>query len=417
MYSKNKKQKSVGGFCLDTLNKIISVLYVFMFVCFVYYLYINDVSEFYLFKKMISKISGLIIGFMNSIFSIVMLVCFLLILFYFIYVYVKKINNYIKCKLDDAILYRKSDVDSVIGKNYKIYKEMQDVLANADYLMKLDDKLKNKFEGFDSKIDKIERDINSKVDIDYLTKELAYDETLSSRMFESMGQYVDEKYVTTLFNDKVDRLIVELQKDHITKVFGGIKERMKEEIDSLQSRNKLNLTIGIALSGSSLLVLVVNVLFGSTANSFYPLLSSVLPKISLAVIAGGFSLFFLKLYREGLDEIKYYQNEFTSLEMLRLAYCESLRLNKFDFVENIIKEMYTLKFDSKYGCELVPEDINKNIKELVCDDTISFKDILNSFVGHLGSGFVKNNCNKNKSSYIKKSKRNLAKKVEKQQGV
>jgi len=49
------------------------------------------------------------------------------------------------------------------------------------------------------------------------------------------------------------------------------------------------------------------------------LLSYYLPKLSLVLFVEVFSFFFLRLYKESLDEIKYFQNELTNAELRFLA--------------------------------------------------------------------------------------------------
>jgi uncharacterized membrane protein len=57
-----------------------------------------------------------------------------------------------------------------------------------------------------------------------------------------------------------------------------------------------------------------------TFASIQGLLSFYIPRITTIVLIETFAYFFLKLYRQNLEEIKYYQNELTTVSVLEIAW-------------------------------------------------------------------------------------------------
>lgn len=107
---------------------------------------------------------------------------------------------------------------------------------------------------------------------------------------------------------------------------GVTKRRLELEVESLSRRNSLNLTIGavttiVAVGLLAYLVLGAKISFDTIPN----LLAHFIPRVSIAVFIEVFSFFFLRLYKSGLQEIKYFQNELTNIEMKGLALEAAMR--------------------------------------------------------------------------------------------
>ena len=98
-----------------------------------------------------------------------------------------------------------------------------------------------------------------------------------------------------------------------------MRHRLQEELQSLTTRGNLNLSIGIATTLLAVGILWWLVLEAPDRVGTDELLSYYLPRFSVAVFIEVFSFFFLRLYRNGLADIKYYQNEMTTIESRILA--------------------------------------------------------------------------------------------------
>ncbi|MEX3937396.1 hypothetical protein AB4Y32_37660 [Paraburkholderia phymatum] len=138
---------------------------------------------------------------------------------------------------------------------------------------------------------------------------------------------VDQPQVSTL-KDKV-----------VERQFEQSRARLSREIASLQWRGNLNLVLGILVSVSGMSILGIfllssNLQIGSIsaggnvtiapngAKAFDEAISFLihfLPRLTFVLLIELFAYFFLKLYKNSLSEIKYFQNEITNIEAKHLA--------------------------------------------------------------------------------------------------
>lgn len=112
----------------------------------------------------------------------------------------------------------------------------------------------------------------------------------------------------------------------IEKEYEKSKQRLLAEVKALGKRGSVNLALGVVTTATALLILSSLALSSINPELYKPsggdfkvevftLSMFFVPKISLAIFIQIFSLFFLKLYKAGLAEIKYFQNEITNLEL------------------------------------------------------------------------------------------------------
>lgn len=109
----------------------------------------------------------------------------------------------------------------------------------------------------------------------------------------------------------------------------GSVERLKREIFDLRLRSNVNLMIGMGITAGGLWLLWSTVSMvdasellktlaseGQESDSKFlkNLILPIIPRILLVVFIEVFAYFFLRLYRNGLSEIKYFQNELTNVE-------------------------------------------------------------------------------------------------------
>lgn len=114
----------------------------------------------------------------------------------------------------------------------------------------------------------------------------------------------------------------------------NIRVRLEREISDLRLRSNINLLIGmmITLLGLFLLWTVVNTVDSSEmlkalaskgieSNSQFikNLILPLVPRVMLVIFIEVFAYFFLRLYKNGLSEIKYFQNELTNVESKMVA--------------------------------------------------------------------------------------------------
>lgn len=131
----------------------------------------------------------------------------------------------------------------------------------------------------------------------------------------------------------------------------GTKRRLNRELRDLKLRANLNLVIGILITAGGMYLLLDTVsLLDSSENlknaakindgndvAFYKIfLLEFLPRLTLVVFIEIFAYFFLKLYKEGLGEIKYFQNELTNVESKILALNAATLLSSSESLGKVI---------------------------------------------------------------------------------
>lgn len=169
----------------------------------------------------------------------------------------------------------------------------------------------------------------------------------------------------------------------------SISNRLKMEISSIKKRSIVNLFIGISFAAFGVAYLIMNYSFNGSTYLYNREVSQsqkilfILETISVTSIVQIFSLFFLKLHRNGIGEIKNFHNEMTDLELKFIAIsiipdeidangiykiCEllfnsnrSIILKKGETTENILKEKFIYESDEKMQNTLM--DVIRSIKD------------------------------------------------------
>lgn len=117
-------------------------------------------------------------------------------------------------------------------------------------------------------------------------------------------------------------------------------DRLRQELFSLSKRGNLNLSIGIVTTLTGLLLLGMFVLREpQTTTDATSFLISFVPRISLVVLIEVFAYFFLRLYKATLTEIKYFQNEVTSMEAKFLALIVATKSGSTDHLSKVIDHL------------------------------------------------------------------------------
>ena len=123
-------------------------------------------------------------------------------------------------------------------------------------------------------------------------------------------------------------------------VFESSKRRLDSEIEKLEKRGRLNLTIGVFVTVIGLVMLgVILLAFDTPTNDVSVLLAKYLPRIAFVVLIEIFALFFLKLYRNSLTDIKFYQNEITNIESKFTGLRICMSLDEKDVSEKILDSL------------------------------------------------------------------------------
>jgi hypothetical protein len=102
-------------------------------------------------------------------------------------------------------------------------------------------------------------------------------------------------------------------KSHDT-IFEQTSSRLESEIQNQAKRGNINLLLGITTTLTGVGILGYSVFNAPQVMTMIELTSHFVPRISLVLLIEVFAYFFLKLYKQSLIEIKYFQNELTNVE-------------------------------------------------------------------------------------------------------
>ncbi|CAM5295725.1 hypothetical protein [Pseudomonas fragi] len=219
-----------------------------------------------------------------------------------------------------AFLYLQSGGARVDAKSSRAHIDTKDVRGMFDELNLHRQEAAKKIEILNKKIDELDA-----------LKGLSEAERCA--VIEDIIKHSGAEAIKGIFESEVSRLKAELVDglglERLTSFSRSSVERLKREISDLRLRSNINLLIGMLITAGGLWLLwsTVSMLDTSTLLKalasegeesnvkFYKnLVLPVIPRVMLVVFVEVFAYFFLRLYRNGLSEIKYFQNELTNIE-------------------------------------------------------------------------------------------------------
>ncbi len=122
--------------------------------------------------------------------------------------------------------------------------------------------------------------------------------------------------------------------------FDEARLRLSKELEALSRRGNLNLALGALTTVIGLALLGLSVFSEMTeAKDWWALMSHFLPRLTLVIMIELFAYFFLGLYRTSLQEIKYFQNEFTNVEAKQIALRAALNYGDQPMVADIVAKL------------------------------------------------------------------------------
>lgn len=182
--------------------------------------------------------------------------------------------------------------------------------------------------------------VDGKEDIQRILRELKEGEILPrldkldrEAAIQGVINNVTPELIATLFGQEAEQLKRKIKKNiNLERLATSSKrsiERLNREIADLRLRSNINLVIGMAITLSGLYLLLNTIQIvdasdllkslasdGDDSNGkfFRNLVLPIIPRVLLVVFVEIFAYFFLRLYKNGLSEIKYFQNELTNIE-------------------------------------------------------------------------------------------------------
>lgn len=182
-----------------------------------------------------------------------------------------------------------------------------------------------------------------------LGKEKNIEEGYSPDKKENNNREVEE--VTNLIKNKIESASNEsyfkefrekVKVETVVEIFlqeaKSIETRVNGEINRLSKSAIINLSLGMMLSIGGILYLGSFVVNAQSFDSLEKMLINTFPKAIFVLLIEVFAYFFLKLYKQSLDDIKYYQNELTNIEYKNLAVHVSKQANNHKLLTLCVEE-------------------------------------------------------------------------------
>lgn len=162
-----------------------------------------------------------------------------------------------------------------------------------------------------------------------------------NRYYENENEIEDlftEIEIQDLKNKFYDQVKYDLEYAYVFEDLYNLESKFKSQIERLISNSNLNLLIGIITTMIAVIILGITIFQDNKFNNYYDLLSFFLPRISTVIFIELFSFFFLRLYRDNLSEIKFFQNEISNLNFKITSLKSAIKKNDDTALTNIINE-------------------------------------------------------------------------------
>ncbi len=178
------------------------------------------------------------------------------------------------------------------------------------------------------------------------------------KLINSITNSTRQEVIEEIFTQQINNLKDSIEKDSVYEKLKlsveQIKIRLYREISDLRLRSNVNLLIGMLITAGGLYLLWSTVSMIDTSHSlkslasegaesnsqfFKNLILPLAPRIMLVIFIEVFAYFFLRLYKNGLSEIKYFQNELTNVESKLVALELSYLSNNSDSITSVIHSL------------------------------------------------------------------------------
>jgi hypothetical protein len=191
----------------------------------------------------------------------------------------------------------------------------------------------------EGKYDDILEDISAR--LSFVEANMSSGDNLHDNLLKAVDERLDSRISLELSDQIIDSAYNRLEKnlDKSSKLrtiraeFEEAEYRLKRESVRLVANGTYNLAIGGVISIIGIVTLSYYLIYENfTKFSSIDFAVHYVPRLALIVLVELLAFFFLNLYKSSRDEIKYYQNEITNIDLKRLAFeIANLSDNDIDF--------------------------------------------------------------------------------------
>lgn len=183
---------------------------------------------------------------------------------------------------------------------------------------------------------------------DYITKNMSANDIkdpLISKAYADLKQEIREE-LKTEYNDKTHPKILSA---HIDQLLLPLETKTTEYIIRLRNNSIANLLIGILATTIAIVVLLVILTSNKSFLDLNTALIYFIPRLTFVISIQLFAFFFLRLYKNNLDDNKYFQNELTNINSKNAAIRIAKALNKEEVLASLLIKMMDVERNFKLG--------------------------------------------------------------------
>jgi hypothetical protein len=209
-------------------------------------------------------------------------------------------------------------------------------------------------------------------------QQIEFSEADKAKVLASIQAKLESDALQTYVAGIRELVAARVKEDTLEQLFEHVIRRLEREVQDLAKRGNLNLTLGIFTTLIGLLVLGYSVFYSPITQSPQELLAYFIPRISLVVLIEIFAYFFLRLYKQSLTEIKYFQNEITNIESRQLALHITMRSDDAALRGKVVEELSRTERNFILGKDQTTVDLERErlARSTYSDVANAIKDIL-----------------------------------------
>lgn len=204
-----------------------------------------------------------------------------------------------------------------------------------------------------------------------------YKRLLESSTSPAEGNQLDINEVIDSIRDQVitelpDKTLKAFEQKFASKISDGVQidlvrngisetaSRLQKEIADSGRRSNVNLLIGVGTTLFAAGILAyISFETKPTFENITSLLAHYLPRLTTIIFVEVFAFFFLRLYKAGQQEIRYYQNELTNIEMQKAALEASLVKAPTKTMDGIVQQL--VRTERNLAISKITDDGNSSL--------------------------------------------------------
>jgi len=190
---------------------------------------------------------------------------------------------------------------------------------------------------------------------------------------DNKGKYL--QIIAEYAEIKKDGQDVENEKyDEVYKTFSETQERLKDEGTRLNKQALINLFISFIMAFMLTSIMFYNSVLGFEVKGLaWPeFLMKFLPRLVSIVSLITIFLYFIRLYKTNIVDVKYYQNELTNIEQKKAAMRTAVNTQDIEIIKALIKDLST----AERNAIITKEQTSLNIERIKIENELN-KDYLN----------------------------------------